>query len=85
MNISSLNLSSMIAKSSTFSLNHTYLQLYLGEKKSSKEMVLTWTKHTKGPDEVIAKPPIWLKLLQMNICNPSRKDHKGFFFKIYTY
>ena len=24
---------------------HTYLQLYLGERKSSREMVLTWTKH----------------------------------------
>ena len=34
---------------------------------------------TKGLDEVIAKPPIWLKLYQMNIWNPSRKDKKSFF------
>ena len=38
-------------------------------------------KHPKGPDEVIAKPPIWLKLYQMNIWNPSRKDKKSFFPK----
>ena len=34
---------------------------------------------TRGPDEVIAKSPIWLKLYQMNIWNPSRKDKKSFF------
>ena len=33
---------------------------------------------TRGPDEVIAKSPIWLKLYQMNIWNPSRKDKKSF-------
>ena len=34
---------------------------------------------TRGPDEVIAKSAIWLKLYQMNIWNPSRKDKKSFF------
>ena len=33
---------------------------------------------TRGRDEVIAKSPIWLKLYQMNIWNPSRKDQKSF-------
>ena len=34
---------------------------------------------TRGPDEVIAKSSIWLKLYQMNICNLSRKDQQSFF------
>ena len=34
---------------------------------------------TKGPDEVIEKFPIWLKLYQMNTCNLSRKDQESYF------
>ena len=40
--------------------------------------IILYTVLTRGPDEVIAKSPIWLKLYQMNIWNPSRKDKKSF-------
>ena len=49
----------------------------ISKRRKSLHETKAWC--TRGPDEVIAKSPIWLKLYQMNIWNPSRKDKKSFF------
>ena len=68
-------------KSYASTLRHVNLSLgtepinFLSTKCRTLESI---THCTRGRDEVIAKSPIWLKLYQMNIWNPSRKDQKSF-------
>ena len=62
-----------------------HILLFLAHRGNHFTIFMSYTaqpknlrQYTRGPDEVIAKSLIWLKLYQMNIWNPSRKDKKSF-------